>query len=592
MNETIYPFTFEAQPQEVQEITIDPSNGEPIVNNTVKGFIEIIKKSVLPETHKGLFVPSGLPVGGAVYGIFTLDDIKVGEMTLNESGYAKSTLIPHGNYYVAELVPPFGMELDPAKYPVSIQEDGEIISVESIDIAKLGTVTGFYQDTGGGDGLDVAPIVKEPKPLTPTISTGDHTSGFIIFLTATAGGSLLLLLLFRKKKKSRLFPVLFLVLSLLFLTSCGGISEASVSETDGGGTSSALSSGAETPQAPGAGGSITREQEFVTTSADFNASFQKTLEQPEGSYSLKDIEYTVLSEKKLEEPVTVTQQVEYFGLLEQNAEAPATITIDADGESVTGKLTGIDYTPIIITGRETSADAYTDYGLDVNEPNPPQTKKITYTDPETGKTVSTVLDFDHLEALDGFSWRSDVTVPLTFSYYDSFGYVLGDVFIPYNEEIPAMEGFESVLLDSLGLSPAQYRITGFQWTGEPYEQDGVFHRDATASGQRYAASYRAVYSGTVSLPDVPGYDAVATYTGTIQKPTGKTEYTVKAVATYEKEPTSQPEAQSQPNTGLTPIQIVLLSVAAFLLVVLVVGLLWILAKRRKKKEKRTRKVCK
>ena len=43
LNETIYPFTFEAQPQEVQEITIDPSNGEPIVNNTVKGSIEISK---------------------------------------------------------------------------------------------------------------------------------------------------------------------------------------------------------------------------------------------------------------------------------------------------------------------------------------------------------------------------------------------------------------------------------------------------------------------------------------------------------------------------------------------------------------------
>ena len=101
----------------------------------------------------------------------------------------------------------------------------------------------------------------------------------------------------------------------------------------------------ETSQASGTGESITREQEFVTVSKDFNASFEKTLEQPEGSYPLKDIEYTVLSEKKLEQPITVTQQVEYSGLLEQNAEAPATITIDADGESITGKLTGIDYTP-------------------------------------------------------------------------------------------------------------------------------------------------------------------------------------------------------------------------------------------------------
>ena len=585
LNDTEFPFVFEAQPQEVPAITIDPSDGEPIENLTVKGSIELMKQAVLPETNQGLFVPSGLPVGGAVYGVFTPDGNQVDEMTTDEDGYAQSSILPYGEYYVAELVPPFGFELDPIQHPVSIQENGEIISLESTDIAKIGIVRGSYRDLGGGDGLDVAPIVKEPLPLTPVIGTGDHSIGFVIGLAALAGLALLAVLLLKRKKKSRLFPVLFLVLSLLFLTSCGSISKASVSDMDGGGTSSALSSGVETSQASGTGESITREQEFVTVSKDFNASFEKTLEQPEGSYSLKDIEYTVLSEKKLEQPITVTQQVEYSGLLEQNAEAPATITIDADGESITGKLTGIDYTPITITGRETSADAYTDYGLDVNEPKPPQTKEITYTDPETGKAVSAVLDFDHLEALDGFSWRSDVTIPLTFSYYDSFGYVLEDVFIPYNEEIPAIDGFESVLLDSLSLSREQYRITGFQWTGEPYEQDGVFHRDATASGQRYAASYRAVYSGTVSLPDVPGYDAVATYTGTIQKPTGKTEYTVKAVATYEKEPTSEPEAQSQPNTGLTPIQIVLLSVAAFLLVVLVVGLLSILAKRRKKKEK-------
>ena len=93
-------------------IHIYPSNVEPIVNNTRKGFIEIIKKSVLPETHKGLFIPSGLPVGGAVYGIFTPDGTQVDELITNEEGYAKSSLIPHGNYYVAELVPPFGMELD------------------------------------------------------------------------------------------------------------------------------------------------------------------------------------------------------------------------------------------------------------------------------------------------------------------------------------------------------------------------------------------------------------------------------------------------------------------------------------------------
>ena len=86
----------------------------------------------------------------------------------------------------------------------------------------------------------------------------------------------------------------------------------------------------------------------------------------------------------------------------------------------------------------------------------------------------------------------------------------------------------------------------------------------------------------VRLPDVPGYDAVATYTGTVQQPTGETEYTVKAVASYERlEQEEKAEIPSQPGTGLTPIQIVLISVGAFLFLVLIVGLL--------KKEKTNKK---
>ena len=106
LNDTEFPFVFEAQPQEVPAITIDPSDGEPIENLTVKGSIELMKQAVLPETNQGLFVPSGLPVGGAVYGVFTPDGNQVDEMTTDEDGYAQSSILPYGEYYVAELVPP------------------------------------------------------------------------------------------------------------------------------------------------------------------------------------------------------------------------------------------------------------------------------------------------------------------------------------------------------------------------------------------------------------------------------------------------------------------------------------------------------
>ena len=60
---------------------------------------------------------------------------------------------------------------------------------------------------------------------------------------------------------------------------------------------------------------------------------------------------------------------------------------------------------------------------------------------------------------------------------------------------------------------------------------------------------------------------------------------MKAVASYERlESEEKAEIPSQPGTGLTPIQIILISVGAFLFLVLIVGLLWILAKQKKKKQ--------
>ena len=148
-----------------------------------------------------------------------------------------------------------------------------------------------------------------------------------------------------------------------------------------------------------------------------------------------------------------------------------------------------------------------------------------------------------------------------------------------------LAGYDRILWEQYGLfffSDSDREGTRLVQIAKDYaEKNG----NAEASGQRYAASYRAVYSGTVSLPDVPGYDAVATYTGTVQQPTGETEYTVKAAASYERlEKEEKAEIPSQPGTGLTPIQIILISVGAFLFLVLIVGLLWILAKQKKKKQ--------
>lgn len=116
LNETIYPFTFEAQPQEVQEITIDPSNGEPIVNNTVKGSIEISK----------LDLSTGQRLSGSKIQILDPDKIVVAEGVTDESGTVRFTL-PYGNYFYCEAEAPEGYVIDPTLYEFTIAGDGEII---------------------------------------------------------------------------------------------------------------------------------------------------------------------------------------------------------------------------------------------------------------------------------------------------------------------------------------------------------------------------------------------------------------------------------------------------------------------------------
>lgn len=116
LNETIYPFTFEAQPQEVQEITIDPSNGEPIVNNTVKGSIEISK----------LDLSTGQRLSGSKIQILDPDKIVVAEDVTDESGTVRFTL-PYGNYFYCEAEAPEGYVIDPTLYEFTIAGDGEII---------------------------------------------------------------------------------------------------------------------------------------------------------------------------------------------------------------------------------------------------------------------------------------------------------------------------------------------------------------------------------------------------------------------------------------------------------------------------------
>lgn len=133
LDKTAYPVAFDRPGQTVSLVAITANNGEAIDNKVIKGHLEIIKKSRLPEeiTNQG---HQPTPLEGAVYGIYRADGEPVRKLPATDSeGKAQLRDLPYGEYYLQELIPPERYLLDPTKYPFSITEDGVTVTMELWD---------------------------------------------------------------------------------------------------------------------------------------------------------------------------------------------------------------------------------------------------------------------------------------------------------------------------------------------------------------------------------------------------------------------------------------------------------------------------
>ena len=70
-------------------------------------------------------------LGGAKYGIYNLNNEKVGEITTDENGYGISDYLPSlGDFYLKELSPSKGYTLDKNKYSFIVDKDNLLSNVE------------------------------------------------------------------------------------------------------------------------------------------------------------------------------------------------------------------------------------------------------------------------------------------------------------------------------------------------------------------------------------------------------------------------------------------------------------------------------
>ena len=99
-------------------------------------------------------------------------------------------------------------------------------------------------------------------------------------------------------------------------------------------------------------------------------------------------------------------------------------------------------------------------------------------------------------------WQEDFVFSVVFHIYGAGFYQLGDHLIAGNEENPELAGCEALLLEQVGVSPEDYRISYVQWTGDGYlDAQGELCRNALAFGQKLVRDYQVTYVGQAEFPE-------------------------------------------------------------------------------------------
>ncbi len=150
----------------VRQITVDGSvegvstyNAPIVPEQVIKGYVELYKTDI----------ESGKVLANAVYGIYFHDGKEIGRLTTDMQGYAKSDLLPYGNYYLQEITAPNGYVLDTTQYPFTIGADGQVITINATDKTQMGVIQGtkLGEVLTGSDfrateiGLMYAPVYEE-----------------------------------------------------------------------------------------------------------------------------------------------------------------------------------------------------------------------------------------------------------------------------------------------------------------------------------------------------------------------------------------------------------------------------------------------
>lgn len=251
-----------------------------------------------------------------------------------------------------------------------------------------------------------------------------------------------------------------------------------------------------------------------------------TFDEDVNGLKLSGIDYVTL--EKIPQTKILEETKEYKDLLEKD-ESKISKTLTMDGQ--TYELEDISWS------EEPNIEhvSYTkDYGYATAEPEHAATYEYTYTSPVTKKENTVTLPFVRMDKSD-YSWVDGFTATVTFHNLEGEYFKLGNHEFAYNpDKLTFTESDYTELVRMLGYDTSKYRLNSASWSGKPYKgKNGQMYRNATASGQQYAASFKAVYEDDVENGKF--YTAQATYKAEVEVPAEEAAptYVMQATGYYE-----------------------------------------------------------
>lgn len=523
--------------------------------NPLHGSVSLTKSSTMDDTKRLTGAEFTVYSDANGNGIYEADtDVKVDTLTDLGNGEYKLNGLLYGKYLLIETKAPNRYYADEKVYAFAIEHDGDAVVISNndknklfVDQPKIGKITLRYDE--------------KTTPNSPKTGSSSNVGYWLAMLCVSAAGLIATIVEKKKGKKPHLLS--FLVAGVIAVAAVGMVADpVSADSVDLGNGNVDVN-----------GNTATVTRTVTSDDKTTEAAFDDEITYDGKTYKLDRVDSYVTDEKAVEEEKEVSATEEMLTGTKES-KFPEAISKDFSGDKVVLQYVDTKYTETKLPEFKADITESVVLGTATSQPEAAQSITVKYHSDEYGIDVDVPLQLDHVEN-NGYTWTSDLSVPMTLYGIDSAYLQFGDALIPYDGGNPPLTGYESAYLASLGLSANSYRLSRVTWDGDAYTNaDGELCRNAIVTGDRLLSTFTAVYGGkNVTVPSVDGYKATATYSGTQIVKTDKTEYSIRSVATY-----------IEQNNEVPVAVIVGITIGTIALAAAIVIILFIISKKRKEKE--------